>query len=84
MEGWKDGRRGFEPSIRIRSRMFRDIHSCAGPFLGPRNKCKNIFILQSGTYTLGAVPSRPTNKNNGLRWIVSTKTAVRKSVRKHL
>jgi len=33
-----------ELSIRGRPQMFREIHTFAGPFLGPRNAQENIFF----------------------------------------
>jgi hypothetical protein len=38
--------------------MFREIHSYAGPFWGPRNEHQNIFALF--IYILNSVPIRLT------------------------
>ncbi len=53
-------RRSPEPSIRGRPQMFGEIHSCAGPFWGPRNKHQDIFTPQSDVYSPNAVAIRPT------------------------
>jgi len=44
-----------------RPQMSQEIHSCVGPFWGPRNERKNIFARLSDVYVLNAVASRPTS-----------------------